>query len=229
MTEISAPATVLVVEDDKPLRLTLAATLKAGGYRVVEAETGAEALRWFAHYAPDLVLLDLGLPDQDGMAVLAKLRERGPTPVVVLTARDREAQKVAALDAGADDYVTKPFGVDELLARLRAALRHGVQTRGAAPVVQAGDLIIDLGARTVAKAGAAVKLSRKEWDLLAELALRQGEPVAHADLLAAVWGSPSAELHYLRVYIGQLRAKLEEDPAHPRLLLAEPGFGYRLA
>jgi two-component system KDP operon response regulator KdpE len=229
MTDPSAPATVLVVEDDKPLRLTLAATLKAAGYRVVEAENAAEALRWHAHHAPDLVLLDLGLPDQDGMAVIAKLRERGPTPIVVLTARDREAQKVAALDAGADDYVTKPFGVDELLARLRAALRHGVQTRGSAPVVHAADLVIDLGARMVTKGGAAVKLSRKEWDLLAELALRQGEPVPHADLLAAVWGSPSAELHYLRVYIGQLRAKLEDDPTQPRLLLAEPGFGYRMA
>lgn len=229
MTDPSAPATVLIVEDDKALRLTLAATLKAAGHRVIEAETAAEALRWHAHHAPDLVLLDLGLPDQDGMAVIAKLRERGPTPIVVLTARDREAQKVAALDAGADDYVTKPFGVDELLARLRAALRHGVQSRGAAPVIAAGDLVIDLGGRTVTKAGAAVKLSRKEWDLLAELALRHGEPVPHADLLAAVWGSPKADLHYLRVYIGQLRGKLEIDPAHPRLLLAEPGFGYRLA
>lgn len=229
MTDPSAPATVLVVEDDKPLRLTLAATLKAAGYRVVEAQDGAEAIRWHAHHAPDLVLLDLGLPDQDGMAVIAKLRDRGAVPIVVLTARDREAQKVAVLDAGADDYVTKPFGVDELLARLRAALRHGVQTRGSAPVVEAGDLVIDLGARTLTKAGAPVKLSRKEWDLLAELALRQGEPVPHADLLAAVWGSPNAELHYLRVYVGQLRAKLEDDPAHPRLLLAEPGFGYRLA
>lgn len=228
MSEQSAPATVLVVEDDAPLRLTLTATLKAAGYRVVEAHDAAEALRWHAHYTPDLVLLDLGLPDADGMSVIAALRAKAATPIVVLTARNQEAAKVAALDAGADDYVTKPFGVEELLARLRAALRHAVQVRGSAPVVEAGDLVIDLGARTVTKAGLAVKLSRKEWDLLAELALRCGEPVSHADLLTAVWGSPRAELHYLRVYVGQLRAKLEDDPAAPRLLLAEPGFGYRL-
>jgi two-component system KDP operon response regulator KdpE len=225
----SAPATILVVEDDRALRLTLSATLKAAGWRVVEAETAAEALRWHAHYAPDVVLLDLGLPDRDGMEVIAALRAGAATPIVVLTARGQEATKVAALDAGADDYVTKPFGLEELLARLRAALRHAVQARGSVPVVTAGDLVIDLGARTVTKAGVAIRLSRKEWDLLAALAVRQGEPVSHAELLEAVWGSPTSDLHYLRVYIGQLRAKLETDPASPVLVLAEPGFGYRLA
>lgn len=225
----SAPATILVVEDDRALRMTLTATLKAAGWRVVEAETAAEALRWHAHYAPEVVLLDLGLPDRDGMEVITALRSAGSTPIVVLTARGQEATKVAALDAGADDYVTKPFGLEELLARLRAALRHGVQARGSAPVISAGDLVIDLGARTVLKSGVSIKLSRKEWDLLVELALRHGEPVSHGDLLQAVWGSPNAELHYLRVYIAQLRAKLEDDPTHPRLILAEPGFGYRLA
>jgi two-component system, OmpR family, KDP operon response regulator KdpE len=225
----SAPATILVVEDDRALRTTLTATLKAAGWRVVEAETAAEALRWHAHHAPDVVLLDLGLPDRDGMDVIAALRSTAATPIVVLTARGQEATKVAALDAGADDYVTKPFGLDELLARLRAALRHAVQARGSAPVITTGDLVIDLGARTVSRVGIAIKLSRKEWDLLVALALRHGEPVSHADLLEAVWGSPSADLHYLRVYIAQLRAKLEDDPAYPRKILAEPGFGYRLA
>lgn len=224
----SAPATILVVEDDRALRLTLVATLKAAGWRVVEADTAADALRWHAHYAPDVILLDLGLPDRDGLDVLNEIRAKAATPIVVLTARGQETTKVAALDAGADDYVTKPFGVAELLARLRAALRHGVQARGSEPVVNAGDLVIDLGARVVTKAGVPVRLSRKEWDLLARLATHAGQPVSHADLLEAVWGSPSADMHYLRVYVGQLRAKIESDPAQPRILLASPGFGYRL-
>src|SRR5947209_10014078 len=162
------PATILIVEDDASLNAALAATLRAAGYRPVTARTAGEGLRWFAHYAPDLVLLDLGLPDRDGLSVIAAIREKGQTPIVVLSARNAEAMKVEALDLGADDYVQKPFGVDELLARLRAALRHGVQARGSAPVVRTGDLEIDLGRRSVAKAGQALKLSPKEYDLLAE-------------------------------------------------------------
>lgn len=231
MTQAAAsdPATILVVEDDAGLRRTLVATLRAAGYRPVEAATAAEGQRWFAHYAPDLVLLDLGLPDRDGMGLIDLIRTKGATPVLVLSARDGEAAKVEALDRGADDYVTKPFGVPELLARIRAALRHGVQVRGSMPVVVAGPVEIDLAARRVTRDGAPVRLSPKEYDLLAELALQQRRPVRHGDLLKAVWGSDRADLHYLRVYIGQLRAKLEADPQSPRVILAEPGVGYRLA
>lgn len=225
----SDPATILVVEDDAGLRRTLVATLRAAGYRPVEAATAAEGQRWFAHYAPDLVLLDLGLPDRDGMGLIDLIRTKGATPVLVLSARDGETAKVEALDRGADDYVTKPFGVAELLARIRAALRHGVQVRGSMPVVVAGTVEIDLAARRVTRDGAPVRLSPKEYDLLAELALQQGRPVRHGELLKAVWGSDRADLHYLRVYIGQLRAKLEADPQSPRIILAEPGVGYRLA
>jgi len=222
------PATVLVVEDDASLRAALVATLKAAGYRPVPARDGAEGRRWFAHYAPDLVLLDLGLPDEDGLALVEAFRANGATPIVVLSARDTEGMKVRALDLGADDYVTKPFGVDELLARLRAALRHGVQSRGSAPVVQTGDLEIDLGRRVVTKAGAPVKLSPKEYSLLSELALNLGRPIGHADLLRAVWGSEKADIQYLRVYIGQLRAKIETPDAPLPLIVSEPGVGYRL-
>ena len=222
------PATVLIVEDDASLNAALAATLKAAGYRPVTARTAAEGLRWYAHYAPDLVLLDLGLPDRDGLSVIADIRARGQTPIVVLSARDAEAMKVEALDLGADDYVQKPFGVDELLARLRAGLRHGVQTRGSAPVVRTADLTIDLARRSVRKGRAALKLSPKEYDLLAELALNLGRPVGHKDLLRAVWGSERADIQYLRVYVGQLRHKLGEAGGEP-LLVSDPGVGYRLA
>jgi two-component system KDP operon response regulator KdpE len=216
------PATVLVIEDDAGLAVALEATLKAAGYRAVRARTAAEGLRWFNHYAPDLVLLDLGLPDRDGLTVISELREKGSTtPIVVLSARGAEAMKVRALDLGADDYVSKPFGVDELLARLRAGLRHGVQTRGSEPVVTAGDLVIDLGLRSVTVAGEPVKLSPKEYDLLAELAINRGRVLGHKQLLAAVWGSERADIQYLRVYIGQLRQKLGGER-----IVSEPGVGY---
>jgi two-component system KDP operon response regulator KdpE len=226
------PATILVVEDDASLNAALSATLKAAGYRPVSARTAAEGLRWFAHYSPDLVLLDLGLPDRDGLTVIREIRGRKPqeggqTPVVVLSARNAEAMKVEALDLGADDYVGKPFGVDELLARLRAGLRHGVQARGSAPVARTGDLVIDLGRRAVTKGAATLKLSPKEYDLLAELALNLGRPVSHKDLLRAVWGSERADIQYLRVYVGQLRQKLGAFDGAP-LLVNEPGVGYRL-
>ncbi len=219
------PATVLVVEDDASLRAVLAATLKAAGHRVVTAASASEGRRWLAHYAPDLVLLDLGLPDGDGLDLIGHVRERDSTPVLVLSARDTEAVKVRALDLGADDYVTKPFGVDELLARVRAALRHGVQARGSAPTVQTGALRIDMALRTVTAAGAPVALSPKEYDLLTALALRLGEPVPHATLLKEVWGSERTDVQYLRVYVGQLRTKLGPAAA---LVTSEPGFGYRL-
>jgi two-component system KDP operon response regulator KdpE len=224
----SDPATILVVEDDLSLRIALEATLKAAGYRVVTASTGAEGRRWLAHYAPDLVLLDLGLPDQDGLEVIEAIRQKGRTPIVVLSARAAETMKVSALDLGADDYVAKPFGVEELLARIRAALRHGVQARGADPVVRTGELEIDLGLRVVKRAGGLIKLSPKEYDILTELALNLGRIVPHGQLLAAVWGSEKADIQYLRVYLGQLRQKLDA-PGSPSLLISEPGVGYRLA
>jgi two-component system KDP operon response regulator KdpE len=222
------PATVLVIEDDASLNAALASTLKAAGFRPVTGRTAAEGLRWFAHYAPDIVLLDLGLPDRDGLNVIADIRARSQTPIVVLSARDGEAMKVEALDRGADDYVQKPFGVEELLARLRAGLRHGVQARGSAPRVRTGDLEIDLGLRLITKGGAPLKLSPKEYDLLAELAVNLGRAVSHKDLLRAVWGSERADIQYLRVYIGQLRQKLGNADGAP-LLVSEPGVGYRLA
>jgi two-component system KDP operon response regulator KdpE len=228
MTGSADPATVLVVEDDASLNAALATTLKAAGFRPVTARTAAEGLRWFAHYAPDIVLLDLGLPDRDGLSVITDIRARSQTPIVVLSARDAEAMKVAALDLGADDYVQKPFGVDELLARLRAGLRHGVKARGSTPLVRTGDLEIDLGLRLITKGREPLKLSPKEYDLLAELAVNLGRTVGHKDLLRAVWGSDRADIQYLRVYIGQLRQKLGSAGGAP-LLVSDPGVGYRLA
>lgn len=223
MNEVANPATVLVVEDDPSLHAALIATLKAADYRPVGARTAAEGLRWFAHYAPDLVLLDLGLPDRDGLAVIQEIRARAATPIVVLSARGAEPVKVKALDLGADDFVQKPFGVDELLARIRAGLRHAVQARGSAPVVRTGPLAIDFGRRAVTVAGAPTSLTPKEFDLLSELALSLGRPVGHKALLGAVWGDERAEIQYLRVYMGQLRQKIGAD-----LIRSVQGVGYEL-
>ncbi|CAN7321576.1 response regulator transcription factor [Phenylobacterium sp. LjRoot219] len=217
------PATVLVVEDDLNLTAALVHTLKAAGYRPISARTAAAGLRWFAHYAPDLVLLDLGLPDRDGLTVIEEIRGRAATPIVVLSARGGEAVRVAALDLGADDFVQKPFGVDELLARIRAGLRHAIQARGSTPVVRTGPLEIDFGRRAVTVAGAAVSLTPKEFDLLSELALSLGRPVGHKALLAAVWGDEGAEIQYLRVYMGQLRQKIGAE-----LIRSVQGVGYEL-
>ncbi len=224
MNPTADPATILLIEDDASLSTALQATLKAAGYRPIPAHSAAEGLRWFNHYAPDLVLLDLGLPDRDGLTLIADIREKGATPIIVLSAREAEAMKVQALDLGADDYVQKPFGVEELLARLRAGLRHGVQSRGSVPVVRAGALTIDLGSRLVTREGQAIKLSPKEYDLLAELALNLGRTLSHKQLLAAVWGSERADIQYLRVYIGQLRQKLGMEA-----ILSDAGVGYALA
>lgn len=218
----------LIVEDDLSLRRSLAATLKTAGYRAVEAATLAEAARMNAHHHPGVILLDLGLPDGDGIDFIRSIRAASLTPVIVLSARDAEAMKVAALDAGADDYVTKPFGVDELLARLRAGMRHAVQAGGASPVVRSGDVEIDLGARVVRRRGAEVGLTPKEYDILALLAANAGKVVRHGTILKSVWGSDRADIQYLRVYVGQLRAKLEGDPAAPRHIVSDPGVGYRL-
>ena len=221
---MSAASKVLIVEDDAHIRRLLRGALVRGGHAAIEAATAREGLSLAEIEKPAVVLLDLGLPDRDGLTVITELRERGSTtPIIVLSARGAEAMKVRALDLGADDYVAKPFGVDELLARLRAGLRHGVQTRGSEPVVTAGDLVIDLGLRTVTVAGEAVKLSPKEYDLLAELAINHDRVLSHKQLLAAVWGSERADIQYLRVYIGQLRQKLGGDR-----IQSEPGVGYVL-
>jgi two-component system KDP operon response regulator KdpE len=222
---------VLLIEDELPIRRFLHAALTAEGYRLAEAETGDKALRLAAQQPPDLVLLDLGLPDVDGLEVLARLREWLPAPVIVLSARDQEKQKVAALDAGADDYLTKPFGTAELLARLRVALRHAARAGDhASSTFAIGDLLIDLAARRVRVRGQEVRLTPLEYKLLTELARHAGKVLTHRHLLKAVWGpSQAQETHYLRVFMAALRRKIEADPTQPRYLLTEQGVGYRLA
>ena len=229
-TPAGDPPLVLVIEDEPQMLRFLRPALEGHGYRMIEASTGRDGLTQAATRSPDVVLLDLGLPDQDGLAVTARLREWSQTPIVVISARGREEDKVAALDAGADDYVTKPFGVPELLARLRVALRHAARGDGAAPALVAiGDVKIDLEKRLVTRGGEAVHLTPIEYRLFAELARHPGKVLTHSHLLKQVWGPGYAQQsHYLRVYMAQLRRKLEEDPARPRILLTEPGVGYRL-
>ncbi len=221
---------VLVVDDDRALARALSINLKARGYDVDVALTGAEALASASSRPPDVVVvvLDLGLPDLDGLQVLQGLRGWTNVPVLVLSAREEQAEKVAALDAGADDYVTKPFGMDELLARLRAAVRRTAPTAGDLPVVVTGDFTVDLVARRVTRSGGEVRLTPTEWHLLEVLVRSPGRMAAQKQLLQEVWGPAyETESHYLRVYIAQLRRKLEPDPAHPVHLLTEPGMGYR--
>jgi two-component system KDP operon response regulator KdpE len=222
---------VVLIEDELPIRRFLRVTLGAHGYRVHEAATGADGLVEAAVRQPDVVVLDLGLPDMDGLEVIRRIREWSAVPIVVLSARGQESDKVAALDAGADDYVAKPFGADELLARLRVALRHAavVGRDGDARFV-VGELEIDLARRQVKRQGQVVHVTRTEYRLLAALARNAGKVLTHRQLLNEVSGAVHAdEGHYLRVYMAQLRRKLEADPAHPRYLLTEPGVGYRLA
>jgi two-component system KDP operon response regulator KdpE len=221
---------VLVVDDEAPMRRFLRASLSAAGYAVEEAATGAEALRLASSHPPDAVLLDLGLPDLDGVEVLRRMREWTAVPVVVVSARGREGDKIEALDAGADDFVTKPFAIGELGARLRAALRRAARPPGEEhAVVTSGPLVVDLGRRRVTLAGADVKLTPIEYRLLATLARHPGRVLTHAALLREVWGPGSTtQHHYLRVFMAQLRRKLEADSSRPQHLLTEPGVGYRL-
>jgi two-component system, OmpR family, KDP operon response regulator KdpE len=221
---------VLVVEDELPIRRFLRASLAAEGYRVEEADTGEKALKVAARQAPDVVLLDLGLPDLDGHEVLRRLREWLSAPVVILSARDQEAEKVAALDAGADDYLTKPFGTAELLARLRVALRHTARVAGEpeATTFESGDLKVDLAARRVWANGTEVRLTPLEYKLLATLVRHAGKVLTHRFLLQEVWGLVQQEPHHLRVFMANLRRKIESEPARPRHLLTEQGIGYRL-
>ncbi len=228
---MSEPATVvLVVEDDAQIRRFLRAALPAHGYRLLEAETGADGLNQAATRAPEVILLDLGLPDLDGLDFIARVREWSALPIIVLSARGLERDKVAALDAGADDYLTKPFGVEELLARLRVAIRHRAgKTGDAAATITLGDLSIDLAGHLVRLAGREVRLTPTEFRLLAVLARHAGKVVTHRQILVEVWGPGSAgNTHYLRVQMHGLRHKLEAEPARPRYLITEPGVGYRL-
>jgi two-component system, OmpR family, KDP operon response regulator KdpE len=221
---------ILVVDDEPQIQRFLKPSLSAAGYEVVEAGTGAEALKAVATQAPDLVILDLGLPDMDGKEVIASLRGWSDIPIVILSARDRESEKIAALDLGADDYVEKPFGIGELTARIRTALRHRGRRDAIPTVMEVDGLTIDPVRRLVSRAGEIVHLTPKEYDLLLLLARHTGRVVTHRTLLTSVWGAAHGDdLHYLRVFIGQLRQKIERDPTQPRIVRTEPGVGYRMA
>jgi len=224
----AAKSRVLIVDDEPQILRFLRTTLSANGFDIVEAATGAEALRRAAADAPDVIVLDLGLPDMDGKEVIKKLREYSQTPIVVLSARAREPEKIEALDAGADDYVNKPFGIGELMARLRAALRHKLKQEGSAPIFKLGDLTVDLVKRVVKQGATQIHLTPKEYDLLRVLVQNAGKVVTQRQLLEAVWGPAHVEdASYLRVYIGQLRRKVEAE-GEPPLIENEPGVGYRL-
>ncbi len=219
---------ILVVDDELPFTRVLHSALTAAGYCAEVAETGAEALSAVAQSAPELVLLDLGLPDMDGKNVITELRAWTEAPILVLSARHDEEERIAALDAGADDFVTKPFHMGELQARMRAALRHHARRGGEQTEYSAGGLVIDFLKRRVSIEGQEIKLTRKEYDLLRTLALHAGQVVTHKQLLAACWGSAVTDTQFVRVYVGQLRQKIEADASAPKLILTEPGIGYRL-
>lgn len=221
---------VLVVDDEPSIEKTLRAILRRNGYQVQTASSGEEALDLYLVWRPDVVLLDLGLPDMDGLEVLRELRKMGSTPVVVLSVRGKERDKVAALDLGADDYLTKPFGIDELLARVRVALRHGMAgTSDRIRVFRTGDLEVDLDQRLVMVQGVQVHLTPTEYDLLSTFAANPNKVLTDRMLLQKVWGPEyTDEPHYIHVYVGRLRKKLEKDSQDPRYLVTEPGVGYRL-
>jgi two-component system KDP operon response regulator KdpE len=226
---MSAAARILVIEDEAPIRRFLRIALEAAGFAVEEAERGRLGIELAATRAPDLVVLDLGLPDMDGRAVIAAIRDWSTLPILVLSARDAEGEKVAALDAGADDYVTKPFATGELMARLRALLRNRKAAATEQAVLSAGGLSVDLARRVVTVDGAEAKLTRKEFDVLALLVRHAGRLVTHKQILTTIWGPAHADdTHYLRIAIGHIREKLGDDAAEPRFILTEPGVGYRL-
>ncbi len=219
---------VLIIEDEQPIRRFLRASLEDAGYRVSEAASGTEGLKTAVGLPPDLVVLDLGLPDLDGQEVLKRLREWYRSPVIILSARDQESQKVQALDSGADDYVTKPFGVGELLARVRVAIRHAYQVGPEETTVRIADLEVDLAARVVTVRGSKVHLTPIEYKLLVTMLNHRGKVLTHRYLLKEVWGPQDAqENHYLRVFVAGLRRKIEEDSARPHYILTEQGVGYR--
>jgi two-component system, OmpR family, KDP operon response regulator KdpE len=224
----AAPLRVLVIDDEPPIRKLLRLGLTAHGYQTIEASSGKMALELLGREPPDLIVLDLGLPDMQGHELLRTMRARNDrVPIVVLSSRDDEAGKVQALDSGADDYVTKPFGMDELLARMRAALRHQLQTHGERPIFRVGDLSVDLVRRIVKLGDKEIKLSPKEYELLRMLVQHAGKVLTHKFLLSQLW-SDLTDAQYLRVYVRQLRQKIETDPERPHYILTETGIGYRL-
>jgi len=224
----AAPLRVLVIDDEPPIRKLLRVGLSAQGYQTVEASSGKMALELLGEQPPDLIILDLGLPDMQGHELLRMMRARNDSvPIVVLSSRDDEAGKVQALDCGADDYVTKPFGMDELLARMRAALRHQLQIHGERPVFRIGELSVDLVRRIVKLGDKEIKLSPKEYELLRILVQHAGKVLTHKFLLHQLW-SDLTDAQYLRVYVRQLRQKIEADPERPHYILTETGIGYRL-
>jgi two-component system KDP operon response regulator KdpE len=228
MSETLKPL-VLVIDDEPQIRRLLAVALEANGYRVLPAATGQEGLVLAAQHRPAIVILDLGLPDLSGQEVLRRLREWSSVPVVILSVQDDEAGKVAALDGGADDYVTKPFNTSELLARLRVALRHAAKPEETT-VFQSGDLVVDLPGRRVTVKGSEIKLTTTEYNLLRLLVRHAGKVLTHRQILREVWGPGHEEhTHYLRVYVAHLRDKIESAPSRPELILTEPGVGYRLS
>ncbi|MCU0685149.1 MAG: response regulator [Polyangiaceae bacterium] len=226
---MTTEATLLLIEDEPQVRRFLRNTLPAHGYRLLEAETGAEGLQKASEHTPEVILLDLGLPDIDGTEVARRLREWSKAPIIVLSARGQETDKVEALDAGADDYLTKPFGTAELLARIRVALRRRQPADPGEPLFTLGELRVDFGRRQVFVGEREVHLTPIEYKLLATLVQNAGRVVTHAQLLKEVWGPRhTTHVQYVRVYMGQLRHKLESDPARPRYLMTESGVGYRL-
>ena len=221
---------VLVVDDEPAILRFLEPALEANHYALTSAGTVAEAIRRIAADAPDIVVLDLGLPDGDGKEVIRQVRKWSDVPIIVLSARDREAEKIEALDLGSDDFVNKPFGVGELLARMRTALRHRMERAAETPVLRTANLEIDSVRHRVTRDGVELKLTPREFDLLSFLARHAGKVVTHKQILSAVWGpAHAADTQYLRVYVGQLRQKIEADPGDPRIIMTEPGIGYRLA
>ena len=221
---------VLVVDDEVAILRFLKPALEANDYEMVSSGTVAEALRRIAADAPDIVLLDLGLPDGDGKQVIQRAREWSDLPIIVLSAREREAEKIEALDLGADDYVNKPFQVGELMARMRTALRHRMLRQAQTPLLRVGGVEIDAVRHRVTRAGAEIKLTPKEFELLSFLARHAGRVLTHKQILTAVWGPAHVEdTQYLRVYVGQLRQKIEDKPDDPQIVLTDPGIGYRVA
>jgi two-component system KDP operon response regulator KdpE len=227
---MSVKTQVLVVDDEEAILRFLKPALEANGCEMASAGTVAEATKRIAANSPDIVLLDLGLPDGDGKDVIKRAREWSDVPIIVLSARERETEKIESLDLGADDYVNKPFNVGELLARMRTALRHRMQRKAEIPLLRVGNLEVDSMRHRATRAGAELKLTPKEFELLSFLAKHAGRVVTHKQILTAVWGPAHTEdTQYLRVYVGQLRQKVEAHPDDPRIILTEPGIGYRIA
>lgn len=221
---------ILVVDDEPQIQRFLRPALTAAGYEPLQALTAAEAEQLAATAAPDLMILDLGLPDKDGKDVIRNLRGWSQLPIVVLSARDREAEKIEALDLGADDYVEKPFAIGELIARIRTALRHRRAEPGLPSIIEVDGLVVDTRKRLVSRAGTPLRLTPKEYDLLVHMVRHAGLVLTHRQLLSAVWGPGHVEdVHYLRVFIGQLRSKIERDTSQPQFIRTEPGVGYRFA